>query len=251
MIYPDATWWPGAAAGYRWGRTPLLSTVCHFTVGRDSAGIGLRGIFNFLVRRDGEVVQFAEADARCGHAGDPYNSRGPGIEVEYLPGVDDTMFTDVQLAATGGLVRWLSQWMPLDYYDNPAVRLPDWAGFISHRSIVSNADLHSDYWDRADWDRMVTPTEETFRMKPGLFLDAATGRVYVYDPNNHTKTWLMTPDALASWQAIAALNGISTDIVDNATSRTLLADAVDLRVQSTSGGAAVPLTVTLTGTATP
>ena len=156
MIYPQAVWWPGAAAGYQWGRTSMQSVVAHFTVGSDSAGIGLRGIFNFLVRRNGEVVQFAEADARCGHAGDPYNSRGPGIEVEYLPGVDDTMFTDAQLAACGGLVRWLGTLgIPLVYYDDPANRVGDWNGFISHRSITSNADFHSDYWDQADWDRMV------------------------------------------------------------------------------------------------
>lgn len=74
-----------------------------------------------------------------------------------------------------------------------------------------------------------TPAPQEDRMKPGLFLDAPTGRVYVYDPNNHTKTWLQTPEALASWQAIAALNGVSGDIQDNETTRILLADAADLR----------------------
>jgi hypothetical protein len=89
------------------------------------------------------------------------------------------------------------------------------------------------------------------RMKPGLF--ASDGRVYVYDGNNHTKTWLQTPDALAAWQALAALNGISGTISENDTTRILLADAVDVRAipAQAGGGAAVPLTVKLTGTATP
>jgi len=42
------------------------------------------------------ATQFAEVDAKCWHAGDPWNGRGPGIEVEYLseqvdfaPGAED------------------------------------------------------------------------------------------------------------------------------------------------------------------
>lgn len=81
-----------------------------------------------------------------------------------------------------------------------------------------------------------TPTTQEDRMRPGLFLDAPTGRVYVYDPNNHTKTWLRTPEALAMWQGLAVLNGNNADIHENEATRILLADAADLR----ASGVTVP-----------
>lgn len=255
MIYPQAIWWPGAAAGYRWGRTAMLSTVCHFTVGRDSAGIGLRGTFQFLVRRNGEVVQFAEADARCFHAGDPYNSRGPGIEIEYLPGYDDTMFTDAQLTATGGLVRWLGQWMPLAYYDNPSARIGDWNGFISHRSITSNADYHSDYWDQADWDRMVGNQNTQKKGSAVIYVDvqahiglAMEGPIIVAEFNGPPNQYGIPQDAM---------DYAGTDIPLRVVPGLLLAklrkaDQYAMTAPTSGGGgAAVPLTVTLTGTATP
>lgn len=150
MIYPGAVWSPGVNAGYAAGRTSMTAAVCHYTVGRDSRPIGLRGYFNFLVSRDGTVTQFAEADAVCWHAGAPWNFRGPGIEVEYLPGVDDDIFTPEALAACGALVRWLG--IPLAFYDGP--RIADWSGFITHRSLIQTGDAHSDYWTEQDWAAM-------------------------------------------------------------------------------------------------
>lgn len=144
--YPHAAWNPGANAGYNAGRTPVDSVVCHYTVGRNSTGIGLQGYFHFLVSRDGHVQQFAEADAVCWHAGDPWNGRGPGIEVEYLPGADDDIFTPEADAATGLLVEWLhDEWgVPLDFYDGS--RVAAFPGFITHRSLIQTGDPHSDYW---------------------------------------------------------------------------------------------------------
>lgn len=128
------------------GHTTMESTVCHYTVGRDSRPVGDRGYFHFLVSRDGTVTQFARADAVCWHAGDPWNGRGPGIEVEYLPGADDDVFTPASEAATAQLVAWLEdEWgIPADFYDGP--RRQVWHGFITHRSLIQTGDAHSDYW---------------------------------------------------------------------------------------------------------
>lgn len=122
------------------------SVVCHFTVGKNSAPVGARGYFQFLVGRDGAVTQFAEADAVCWHAGDPWNGRGPGIEVEYLPGVDNEIFTPEAYTATALLCQWLHDTysIPLDFYDGPRVSFHD--GFITHRSLIQTGDAHSDYW---------------------------------------------------------------------------------------------------------
>lgn len=181
--YPGAIQDPGVAAGYAHGRAQMVSCVAHFTVGRSSAGIGHnQGLFQFLVGRDGTVTQFAEADAVCWHAGQPYNQRGPGIEVEYLPGEDDAIFTPEALTACGALVRWLgTEWgIPLAYYDDPSQRVADWAGFISHRAVVSDADHHFDYWPADDFAAMTAIPEED-DMGKGTFVKTATDdHVYVF-----------------------------------------------------------------------
>ena len=155
---------PGAAAGYTKGRTQMRTVVAHFTVGRDSTQIGLNGYFHWLVGRDGTIKQFAEVDALTWHVGD-WNPYGPGIEVEYLPGVDDTIFTDAARDACGGLVRWLiDEWgFPPVYYDGPRVP-PVYDGFIAHRSVQGGD--HTDYWPQEDWAAMLAdpPTIGMFDM---------------------------------------------------------------------------------------
>lgn len=227
--YPGAVWRPGAAAGYAHGHTTMQSVVCHYTVGKDSRPVGDRGYFNFLVSRDGTVTQFAEADALTWHAGNPFNGLGPGIEVEYLDEPD--IFTPEAHDATAHLCQWLSDTygIPLDYYDQPAQRIPAFHGFISHRSVVEDADLHNDYWP--DLPRVAaapTPTQED-RMQPELFLEKASGKVYVYDGNNATATWLMDPDALAAVQAHMAIHGVDNSIKDNDLTHRLLKAALKLR----------------------
>ena len=91
--------------------------------------------------------------------------------------------------------------------------------------------------DMGQWGGGATPPapDQEARMRPGLFLDPDTGKVYVYDPNNHTKTWLQTPEALATWQAVASFDpGQNREIHQNDATRILLADAVDLRATPTS-----------------
>lgn len=157
--YPAAARNDGACAGYQRGRTSVQCVKAHYTVGRDSTGIGLQGYFQFLIARDGTVQQFAPVDALCWDSGE-WNGMGPGIEVEYLPDADgDQIFTPAAQASCGALVAWLaSEWgVPLTYYDGPRLRREDgFAGFISHRSLVQSEE-HFDYWPQADWDAMTAP----------------------------------------------------------------------------------------------
>jgi hypothetical protein len=145
---PYALWNPGVNAGYRAGRTTMTTAVAHYTVGRNSTPVGLQGYFHFLVARNGTIQQFCEADAVAWHAGDPWNSRGPGIEVEYFD--EPEVFTDVQRDATSALVHWLGAeyGIPLAYYDGPRIGAHN--GTISHRSLIQSGDAHSDYWPAAD-----------------------------------------------------------------------------------------------------
>lgn len=187
MIYPGATWRGGAAAGYARGRTPMTTAVCHYTVGRDSTGIGVQGYFNFLVRRNGEVVQFAEADALTWHAGN-WNARGPGIEVEYLESYDGpapgNIFTGPQLNACGALVRWLAGRVPLRFYDG--ARISEWAGFITHRSIIQSGDWHYNYWTAEQFAAMVgaAPAPAPVRRSiPAMFgRHIADGAIFLFSP---------------------------------------------------------------------
>ena len=192
MIYPGAVWRPGVNAGYRAGRSSMETVVCHYTVGRASAPIGDRGYFHFLIGRDGTVTQFCEADAVAWHAGDPWNSRGPGIEIEYLD--EATIFTPAQHAACAALIAWLP--IPHQFYDGP--RLAAWDGYITHRSLLQSGDAHSDYWDRSDWDAMTAPAATEEPDMSWLIHEIATGKVWVFNLDTHTKTWLRSPDALSA-----------------------------------------------------
>lgn len=178
MIYPGADWNPGVNAGYAAGRNQMRLCVAHFTVGVDSTPVGLAGYFHFLVSRGGHVQQFAELDALCWHAGQA-NKYGPGIEVEYLPGVDAEVFTGPQRAACGLLVEWVHQQdIPKTYYDGPRVDPALTTGFISHRSILQT-DPHTDWWPQADWDAMVVPpTQET-----GMLYTIDQASFYAYEPH--------------------------------------------------------------------
>lgn len=154
--YPGAVWNPGVNAGYPAGRNLMLTAVRHYTVGIDSTGIGLQGYFTFLISRDGRVQQFAEVDAITWHAG-PYNTLGPGIEVEYLDEPD--IFTPEAEAATKLLVEWLaSEWgLPTDQYVGPRIPMqlaPN--GWIDHSSIEQTEE-HFDYWPQPVWEAITKP----------------------------------------------------------------------------------------------
>lgn len=78
---------------------------------------GVRVSSHFLVRRSGEIVQFAETGARAWHAGasrwrgrERCNDFSIGVELE---GTDDTAFADAQYASLTALVSALRAHLPL------------------------------------------------------------------------------------------------------------------------------------------
>ena len=78
---------------------------------------GLRVSAHFLVRRDGELVQFVSCDARAWHAGaSSWHGRGDcndfsiGIELE---GLEGGLFEDPQYAALARLIERLADHYPL------------------------------------------------------------------------------------------------------------------------------------------
>jgi AmpD protein len=78
---------------------------------------GLRVSAHFLIRRDGELIQFVPVERRAWHAGlsrwrgrERCNDFSVGIELE---GTDDSAFADPQYQALFALVRELGTTLPL------------------------------------------------------------------------------------------------------------------------------------------
>jgi len=78
---------------------------------------GLKVSSHFLIRRDGELVQFVSCAQRAWHAGESSwrgrsrcNDFSLGIELE---GTDETPFTDAQYAQLAGLTRALAAAYPV------------------------------------------------------------------------------------------------------------------------------------------
>lgn len=215
MIYPEAIWRPGRNAGYRAGRNRMQLVVAHYTVGRDSAGIGDQGYFQFLVRRNGEIIQFAEADALCWHAGTA-NQWGPGIEVEYLPGQDDDLWTPAAYQACARLVEWLiSLGIPDQFYDDPRIDPTGFSGFLTHRS-VQQPDAHSDWWP--DLPRSAAPV--IYPQEPDVF--------FISDGQRNA--------AVTEWSffQVGPLNGVGFASVDAATFDEIARQTRDKRLRLAS-----------------
>lgn len=151
MWYPNAIHNPGAAAGYRNGRSRMRACVLHYTVGVDSTGVGLRGYFHFLVSKDGTVQQFCELNAIAWHAGE-FNGEGPGVEFERMG--DWEPLTFAQIASGGALIQWIIENGIADnFYDGPRLAAGTYSGFITHRSL-QQSQPHSDYVTGDDWAAM-------------------------------------------------------------------------------------------------
>ncbi len=80
---------------------------------------GLEVSAHFFVRRDGQVVQFVDADRRAWHAGVSYwrgrercNDDSIGIELE---GLEGQTFEDAQYRALAGLCRQLADRYPITH----------------------------------------------------------------------------------------------------------------------------------------
>ena len=105
---------------------------------------GLKVSSHFLVRRDGELVQFVPAQLRAWHAGasswrgrSRCNDFSVGVELE---GTDDSDFTTGQYSALGGLIASLRHHLPL-------------------RDIAAHSDVapgrKTDPGARFDWARLL------------------------------------------------------------------------------------------------
>jgi N-acetyl-anhydromuramoyl-L-alanine amidase len=105
---------------------------------------GLRVSAHFLIRRDGELIQFVPVGARAWHAGasrwrgrERCNDYSVGIELE---GTDDSRFADAQYAVLCALVKKLRQSLPL-------------------RAVAGHSDVaagrKSDPGARFDWVRIL------------------------------------------------------------------------------------------------
>lgn len=115
---------------------------------RDLAG--LRVASHFLLRRDGELVQFVALQARAWHAGasrwrgrERCNDFSVGIELE---GTDDSAFSEAQYRGLAGLVRILQARLAL-------------------RSVAAHCDVapgrKSDPGAGFDWQRFLSSLART------------------------------------------------------------------------------------------
>ena len=206
MRYVNAKWLGGAAAGYALGRNRMRACVLHYTVGRDSRPIGLRGYFHFLIAKDGTVFQFAEADALCWHAGE-WNGEGPGIEFERMS--DAEPLTPGQIESGGHLIAWLAGLGIADnFYDGPRRAPGSWAGFITHRSL-QQSEPHSDYVTETDWRNMravtdppspVPPSPGGEPVKPEMHRDPNTGTIWLLYPGTPWRTAVKSEDDVRTYQ---------------------------------------------------
>lgn len=107
---------------------------------------GLEVSAHFLIRRDGELIQFVSTEDRAWHAGvsswcnrDNCNDFSVGIELE---GCDHEPFEDAQYQTLSPLIQWLQQVYP---------------GITTER-IVGHSDIapgrKTDPGPAFDWDRL-------------------------------------------------------------------------------------------------
>ena len=181
-------WLPGAYidrgrnAGYNAGRSQMVRTVAHYTVGRDSRGHGRDGYFHFLVHRDASrengCTQYAEIDAITWHAANLGNPYGPGIEWERMVtgGVNDEglsnadPLTDNQVEWGRRIVEFCAEWgMPAVLwdgarYDSQVMPGGGWNGWVNHHDIDNQ---RTDGLTNAEWAMVSTTSPEP----PGVDLD--------------------------------------------------------------------------------
>ncbi len=107
---------PAGRYGGPWIRDLFLNRLDHAADPGFAGLVGLRVSAHFLVRRDGETIQFVSIDERAWHAGvsrfgarTACNDFSLGIELE---GCDADTFTDPQYAALATLTRRLLRVCP-------------------------------------------------------------------------------------------------------------------------------------------
>jgi N-acetylmuramoyl-L-alanine amidase len=158
---------PGRNAGYNSGRSQMIRTVAHYTVGNDSRNSGRDGYMHFLVHKDASrengCTQYAEIDAITWHAADQGNPYGPGIEWERMTtgGQNDEglsnadPLTDNQIEWGNQIVAFCAEWgITAELYDGPRFGgdvMPGggYVGWVNHHDID---DQRTDGLLRAEWD---------------------------------------------------------------------------------------------------
>lgn len=118
---------------------------------------GLRVSAHFLIRRDGEVVQFVDADQRAWHAGvsewrgrPQCNDYSIGIELE---GLEDGLFESAQYTALAALCHTLAGRYPI-------------VAVTGHEHIAPGRKL--DPGSGFDWPLLIQKTGWTPRCFPGV-----------------------------------------------------------------------------------
>jgi len=230
---------PGRNAGYNSGRSQMVRTVAHYTVGSDSRNVGKDGYFHWLVHRDesreGGCTQYAEIDAVTWHGADAGNPYGPGVEFERLvtggvnaEGLSDAQpLTQNQLNWGARIITFCEQWgIPAQLYDGARYGGGGWHGWINHHDIDSS---RSDGLLRAEWDAMAGTTGELFtvgqmddiaqwhRDTRKLILEQLIGEYQQGKYNGILATWekdtrAIVGEMIAESEAriLAAINGTSS-----------------------------------------
>lgn len=247
--YPDAIRDPGKNAGYRRGHTKNQLAVLHFTVGTNSrALIRDNGLAAFLFPKVGKPWQFCEADSITSHACE-WNDEGAGLEFERLNWGE--ALTPDQVKYGGGCIQWLHDTFGIPLAWHGGARLPigsGFRGFVNHGSLVHLAcDQHTDGVTAGEWEALTKTTEEEDVPK-GIAVKAIStaGPVYVMGVGTKAKVLKNVPEVVG---ALAYLGQIVDNKVHDV-SQSLLDGLTEVGLSTVSGGA-VPLKVSLTGTATP
>jgi hypothetical protein len=202
VFLPGAILDPGRHWSYQAGYSSCLMDVWHYTVGSNSiALIRNNGLAAFLIRDEG-IYQFAPSNAVC-FTQCEWNRVATATEVESLDGsisqaqLNHLRYLTLWKTVTHGIPQmWHTGWrLPLGY---------DFRGVTNHRDLVHRAcDMHDDGFDTWVWEFVAGPgTAPAKRMAMASHLihevreGPDLGKVYDYDADAHTKTWIRNPNAL-------------------------------------------------------
>jgi hypothetical protein len=253
--YDGAVQVGGALRGYRAGRITVTTALRHYTVGVNSLGTCGRD-FQFLQARNGVLYQGAEVDAKNWGAGEPWNSCAVHVEAEWHPtyNAGEPVVNDAMADTLGGLAAWLeSEWgvRRAESYHGPD-RVRSWRGWTDHAYVIQTGDWHHNSWPVDEWERVVNGAKGRDEVQPGLFqpvvnqpLHPHNGKVFVYDYNTHTRTWVRSQAALNEIQYTWGQAGVDA-AVRTSVAVNMVLDARDLDAV-VGGGGTVPENVATKG----
>jgi hypothetical protein len=224
-IYSGAQQVAGAFRGYRIGRIPNLTTALrHYTVGVNSLGTCGRD-FQMLQARNGILYQGAEVDCVNYGAGMPWNWNAVHVEAEWHPiyNANEPILNEAMIQSLAAFAEWLEyEWgiRRSESYHGYAGRITSWRGWTDHCWLIQSGDYHYNYWPIEEWNLVASggvPKEK--EVQPGLFQPVVNqpghpdnGKVFVYDYNTHTKTWIKSMPALNEIQYTWGQAGVDATI---------------------------------------